>query len=658
MLTKQDKQQKITYCTNMNEVFEAKLGSADLLLNWDHLRGRIRDRVDAGDIGSAFLKLALDVAHVLPDGVDDQLARAAFHFQSAKGAKSKHADSVQAGLRVLSIDLGVRSFATCSVFELKDTAPTTGVAFPLAEFRLWAVHERSFTLELPGENVGAAGQQWRAQADAELRQLRGGLNRHRQLLRAATVQKGERDAYLTDLREAWSAKELWPFEASLLSELERCSTVADPLWQDTCKRAARLYRTEFGAVVSEWRSRTRSREDRKYAGKSMWSVQHLTDVRRFLQSWSLAGRASGDIRRLDRERGGVFAKDLLDHIDALKDDRLKTGADLIVQAARGFQRNEFGYWVQKHAPCHVILFEDLSRYRMRTDRPRRENSQLMQWAHRGVPDMVGMQGEIYGIQDRRDPDSARKHARQPLAAFCLDTPAAFSSRYHASTMTPGIRCHPLRKREFEDQGFLELLKRENEGLDLNGYKPGDLVPLPGGEVFVCLNANGLSRIHADINAAQNLQRRFWTQHGDAFRLPCGKSAVQGQIRWAPLSMGKRQAGALGGFGYLEPTGHDSGSCQWRKTTEAEWRRLSGAQKDRDEAAAAEDEELQGLEEELLERSGERVVFFRDPSGVVLPTDLWFPSAAFWSIVRAKTVGRLRSHLDAQAEASYAVAAGL
>ena len=34
--------------------------------------------------------------------------------------------------------------------------------------------------------------------------------------------------------------------------------------------------------------------------------------------------------------------------------------------------------------------------------------------------------------------------------------------------------------------------------------------------------------------------------------------------------------------------------------------------------------------------GERVVFFRDPSGVVLLAGLWFPSASFWSIVKAKT----------------------
>lgn len=52
------------------------------------------------------------------------------------------------------------------------------------------------------------------------------------------------------------------------------------------------------------------------------------------------------------------------------------------------------------------------------------------------------------------------------------------------------------------------------------------------------------------------------------------------------------------------------------------------------------EELLGLEEEALERSGETVVFFRDPSGVILPSGLWYPSATFWSIVKAKTAAAL------------------
>ncbi len=72
-------------------------------------------------------------------------------------------------------------------------------------------------------------------------------------------------------------------------------------------------------------------------------VTGLTDdSRKFLLSSSLLGRDEGDIRRLDCENSGVFAGNLLDHIAGAKADRIKTGADLLVQSARGFTRTKAG----------------------------------------------------------------------------------------------------------------------------------------------------------------------------------------------------------------------------------------------------------------------------------------------------------------------------
>jgi hypothetical protein len=352
-------------------------------------------------------------------------------------------------------------------------------------------------------------------------------------------------------------------------------------------------------------------------------------VRRTLQSWSLLGRAFGDIRRLDREERGIFAADLLAHLDGLKTDRIKTGADLIVQAARGYLRDEEGRWEQRYEPCQILVFEDLARYRMRTDRPRRENSQLMRWAHRAVLEEVTMQGQLYGLH-------------------VTDVSAAFSSRYHAATATPGLRCHALTQRDLDDPFMRELLLRETPELDLAQARPGQLIPLAGGEIFIVPTTNGgLTKLHADLNAAQNLQRRFWSRHGEAFRLTARRVAIKGQPSWVPLRFGERLKGALAGYGMLEPTGHDSGSCRWRSLSASAWRRLAGdAEEEAEELATAEadqaeDSMLAELEEELMERSGEVVVFFRDPSGVVLPNELWYTARTFWSIVRAKTLTALR-----------------
>src|SRR4051812_48926999 len=223
-----------------------------------------------------------------------------------------------------------------------------------------------------------------------------------------------------------------------------------------------------------------------------------------------------------------------------------------------------------------------------------------------------------------------------MTGICLDTAAAFSSRYRATTMTPGIRCHPLTVRDLADPWFRELIVRENPTLDLSTCRPGGFVPLGGGEIFVCPSGTGVARIHADINAAQNLQRRFWTRYGEGFRLPARKVTITGRDTWVPVTLGKRLLGALGGAGCLEPTGHETGSCRWVPLKPAQYRKLAGQPPAGDDDVDADQE----FESESLEMGAERVVFFRDPSGEVLPADLWYPSAAFWSIVKRKTVARL------------------
>lgn len=251
--------------------------------------------------------------------------------------------------------------------------------------------------------------------------------------------------------------------------------------------------------MSEWRKNQRSKDSRKYMGKSIWSLDYLNDSRKFLLSWSLLGRDEADIRRLDRGKSGVFAGNLLDHIAGAKADIIKTGADLLVQSARGFTRTKAGTWEQTRKPCQFILFEDLARYRMRTDRPRRENSQLMKWAHREVRHETEMQAELYGMS-------------------VVDTGAPFSSRYYALTSTPGIRATVVTKQDLENQFSMENIAQENAHLDMAQLKAGDLVLRTGGEDFVTLRKGKLRRLQADVNAAQNLQKRLWTCHSEAIRL--------------------------------------------------------------------------------------------------------------------------------------------
>lgn len=631
----------LSFVTGSGERLTGKLGGADLLFDRDHLTARPEAQLADGRIGTVFLKLAIDIQASPPPEWEEGKARAIrAHFSLSAGEKSQHANKVGPGARVLSVDLGLRTFASCSVFELKRERPERRVAFPLPELGLWAVHERSFRLELPDEQPGGrAGRRWRDAADEELRRLRRALGRYRHLRCLAGL--GNPADRRTELKAltALASGDGWPFEDDVVAALVKAADHAAPLWANRVEAQATVWRKEFGTVIGAWRRATRARSAdegaRRYSGKSLWSVDYLIRVRRLLNSWSLLGRREGDIRRLDRAAMGRFAARLLSHIDGLKEDRLKTGADLVVQAARGLLRDGDGAWARRFDPCHVILFEDLSRYRMRTDRPRRENSQLMKWAHRAVPQEVAMQGELYGL-------------------LKAETGAAFSSRYRASTATPGIRCHALTQADLDPANVATAWLREvlvQDGLDPATLKPNVLVPLAGGEMFACVKGEGLSVIHADINAAQNLQRRFWTRHAEPFRLPACRAVVDGQEVWVPVRPGKRLLGGLKGFGWLKPTGDESGSCRWElasgkvrhpRPVMGEDGPVVANEGDAAEArqAAVDAAELASIEEEFLELSGAVTVFFRDPSAEVLSKDLWFPSKEFWSRVRAKTRARL------------------
>ena len=626
----------VHYTSNAGERLQAKLGSGDLLLDWSHARNRRPEQVADGDIGPAWLKLALAIEPQLPQGWDGRRPAAMDHFRTAAGKASKHRQGAQAGLRVLSIDLGLRSFAAGSVFELQGQAPAGKPAFAIPDLGLVAVHERSFLLELPGERVDSATEAWRERASDELRRLRRGMSRCRRLRQLAGLEGEKRRLELAALRDTLAGADPWPFEDELLRNLEDAGEAALPVWDSKVSDTFVRWRDSFGLELSAWRKRTRAPSTDKRSGKSTWAIQYLTDVRRLLVGWSLLGREAGDVRRLDREGRGVFAADLLAHLDGLKEDRIKTGADLIVQAARGYLRDRSGGWERRYEPCPIVVFEDLARYRMRTDRPRRENSQLMRWAHRAIVGEVEMQGQLYGLS-------------------VTDVSAAFSSRFHAVSGTPGLRCHALTRHDLTDPFMCELLAREVQGFDPTQAKEGELVPLAGGEVFVAVGkSGGLVRLHADVNAAQSLQRRFWTRHGEAFRLPARRVSLKAGTCWVPQRMGERLKGTLGGYGMLEPTGHDSGSCRWRPLSGSAWRELVGAQDEESEEPAEadplEDETLAELEEELLERSGDVVVFFRDPSGVALPAELWFPARDFWSRVRAKALAGLRRACDGAAAA--------
>jgi hypothetical protein len=631
------------------QVNKALLGNADILLRRSHLENRPIGQVSEGEIGPVWLKIALEIVPQIPlewqpPEAQAQIKATIGHFMHAANRKQGTASAPVPGLRVLSVDLGVRTFAACSVFTLGKKEPEEGLHFSAhGTERLWACHERSFLLALPGECPKGNALTCREVARQEMADLRLGVSYLNALLHLSVEpDPGARRAMLSQ----WMAEGTFyadAFGGGGLAPLLELADAEPSVWENAVLKQRAHLEAWLGERMSQWRRRTRPRangtadhrERRGYhGGKSMWSVQYLTDVRRLLLRWSLHGRQSGHIRRQDRKQG-VFSAHLLGHINALKDDRTKTGADLIVQAARGMARDSNGHWHQAYAPCPVILFENLARYRFKTDRPRRENSQLMRWAHREIYREATMQAEAYGIR-------------------VIDTAAGFSSRYHAKTGAPGLRVRRVSQHDLDDQGIRHQMLEVLENLPgvSRELHVGDLVPWQGGPDFVTLAPGGqlLVVVHADINAAQNLQRRLWMRHTDAYRMAAGELDGAGQETWVPNPLGSRLQGALielgatSGYAHLvaAPNGDGYVVSPMRK---ADWVRAVGAGTELDDESDTRKDE--DRDADMLDDLGTAVrtrtteTFFRDPSGIVLPADRWYPAKAFWGRVEARIVPLLR-----------------
>ena len=78
------------------------------MLKWSHVRNREEELVERGDIGPAYLKLALDLEIQEDPTAKFLKSNAIYHFQTAAGKKTKQAELIAPGMRVLSIDLGLK----------------------------------------------------------------------------------------------------------------------------------------------------------------------------------------------------------------------------------------------------------------------------------------------------------------------------------------------------------------------------------------------------------------------------------------------------------------------------------------------------------------------------------------------------------------------
>jgi len=656
--------------------FDGVLGGAKIQLNRYYLE-KSKEKIARGQIGPVYLNISLEVTPIqevkngrlqtplgkaltivksdwpkIVDFKSEQLQQMLTEQNSNKG-DLKGVRSLAEGLRVMTIDLGQRASAAVSIFEVTAERPSdekTKLFFAIPDTPLYAVHRRSLLLNLPGESPDKETEQRRKDRYSSYRAIRFQVRMLAQILKLHTKETSEeRLTELQSFLKAVTEYELWDDEIKSLwkqelNKLRKSVNQSNEEWVQEIVLTHRSLESRVAKNISNWRKSLSNKRGGflansryKIAGLSLWNVDDLTRNRRLLLSWSKRSRIPGKMNHLQHEER--FGLHQLVHLQNVKNDRLKQLANLIVMTALGYTYDqERKVWLETYPACQVILFEDLSRYRFKLDRPRRENSQLMKWAHRSIPKTVAMQGEIYGLQ-------------------VGDVYAAFSSRFHARTGTPGIRCKQLKECDLNDSFIKEALIRDKFITEekWSSLKAGDIVPWKGGELFATLEKNASDKngsklllIHADINAAQNLQRRFWNHRSELFRIACRRTKINDGEVYVPTSQSERWKKQMGKGYFVKDNNYSGRDNELEKVEAYEWNNMERIRQEVvsiDETIELEDmEEINQAIEEELESKGDYVTLFRDPSGVIFPDYLWIPQVQFWSVVKNKIQKELHKRI--------------
>lgn len=694
----------------------------------------------------------------------EEAKRAFASTSKKKGVCESRVENRSYLFRVMSVDLGLRSFAACSVFTVWKTQPNHAdkkFSIPLRSFItgktiLHAIHERSFLLALQGERVSglvedirrayrgkgqAVGmalasikglrdnaklevfEAWKnAPTTAQMRQKINAMRNLRRLCREKNPV--DREAALCDyIRRYQNARHGWPFASVSADELKdrlaKHFNGDEKTWVDVIDAETKGIGSHLTEQFTAWRKAFRKKrfvtvidptgKPRRvgFAGNSLWNIEDLTDTRRLMLAWHNRAETVGDQKNL--EKYSRFAPGLLAHIQDLKDNRLKEGAHALVMSALGYEyvatnktravlladkkakfrpatekeiheilakkqrpkfwqtglgnnAIKFGKWLKVYEPCDAIIFEDLSRFQFKSDRPRVENSMLMKWAHRSIPKETQMQGELYGIG-------------------IATVRAEFTSRFHARTMAPGIRGRFFKPEELKESynSLLSLRKNYSKEEDISRHADFQLRPLlkffrsselegvlkaaleqgrdvllpcDGGEYFITLNAeHNLTYLNADINAAQSIARRWLTRYAEPVRLTVAYLDKRDEfiVNLGQKTKGNRVQRALG-YGILKLTSEKEKikekifEAKWQPMEKQDWfKEYSSYFRDTDdgpEIAEVDREEYSASAEEIESIEGKYSVF-RDISGFVMDKDKWYSSKKFWHTVKDKIAKKLQ-----------------
>lgn len=402
-------------------------------------------------------------------------------------------------------------------------------------------------------------------------------------------------------------------------------------------------------------------------GVSITRLNFLDDVKNLVRRWSCRPRWPGDVRRVPRDakvnRGDTS------HLDNLREHRAKLIAHADVAQALGFEqdlrrgvwryrdksgqllwhRPERGHWYREqdgrlvqcqpsstvsddharhphpaYTPAHVLVYEDLTRYRMSSDRPKNENAGLARWSHRRILAFAQHIGGLFGVPvatvDARFSSRYCSHCGAPGCRAVRFDPAWLSQswlqRIRKDTKDRSTASANMRKVAADVE---QQLKNNPHALDREEDRPWVL--RDGGTHFVCASTScpvHSTPIDADENAAGNVGLRFLRGIDGIRATISGNGTVTRSIGYVDRGTVLVQVGD-GEASEREPYWSNGDGGRSRTRTAERRKGVAGSP-------------VPGDDIEDDDESGGVRVLFRDPSGGFRDNDRWFEGKVFWGAV--------------------------
>jgi IS605 OrfB family transposase len=352
----------------------------------------------------------------------------------------------QVGLRVLGVDLGMRQSATVASGVLVDSKPT-GLSRRIGE-NLWLKIESVKVLQLPedhGSPILAGATDQDGKPISIVRNASNILYKAGRLISYQNRVAKELDGAFGG--RAQSSKVLNPeIPLKLAEELGLAShaegvraVIGDP---------AKVHAAWDALAIAARDLVLQSLPPSKQAGAGGLSFDHMILLENFLRFERKFATRGRKVEK--RKFEGTFHPRLRTRINRMREDRVKkVAASLIAEAIR--------------VKADVIAVEDLNRYKMKWERPKRENGKLAQWSHRAVLDKLVLAAEIRGIS-------------------VATTYANYANQMSAITGAPGIRVGRYQDWWAGRSGWMK------QAPNFPNVVPGQLVPDFSGPMLVTVDA--------------------------------------------------------------------------------------------------------------------------------------------------------------------------